>query len=121
MLEALKPGMTKPVVTRCPDGHFRRIIYGLATYIADYPEQALLSCIVQSWCAKQVFIVIITVCIANTQIRCTARSNNLDSDPHALLRSREHTNTLVEVLELGTLWDEYGLVGDVVVRIVSVL
>lgn len=33
-----------------------------------------------------------------------------------MLRSQEHTNTLVEKLELGTLWDEYGLVGDIVVH-----
>ncbi len=30
-------------------------------------------------------------------------------------RCREHTEALVEALELGVLWDEYGLVGDVVV------
>ena len=28
--------------------------YGLGPYIADYPEQALLACIVQGWCAKYV-------------------------------------------------------------------
>ncbi|KAL6310202.1 hypothetical protein BKA93DRAFT_814481 [Sparassis latifolia] len=39
-------------VTRCADGHFRRVIYGLGPYIADYPEQALLACIVQGWCPK---------------------------------------------------------------------
>ena len=54
MLQPLKPGMTEPVITCCPDGHFRRVIFGLATYIADYPEQALLSCTVQGWCAKLV-------------------------------------------------------------------
>lgn len=57
MLQPLKPGMTEPVITRCPDGHFRRVIFGLATYIADYPEQALLSCTVQGWCAKFVNII----------------------------------------------------------------
>jgi hypothetical protein len=46
--------MTTPRVTRCGDGHFRRVIYGLGPYIADYPEQALLACIVQNWCAKYV-------------------------------------------------------------------
>lgn len=46
--------MTIPEVVRCPDGHFRRAIYGLGPYIADYPEQALLACIVQGWCAKYV-------------------------------------------------------------------
>ena len=52
MLESLKPGMTIPEVVRCPDGHFRRAVYGLKPYIADYPEQLLLSCVVQDWCPK---------------------------------------------------------------------
>lgn len=52
ILQSLKPGMTKPEIVRCADGHFRRAIYGIGPYIADYPEQALLACIVQGWCAK---------------------------------------------------------------------
>jgi hypothetical protein len=52
MLESLKPGMTIPEVVRFPDGHFRKVVYGLGPYIADYPEQALLACIVQGWCPK---------------------------------------------------------------------
>lgn len=55
ILKPLKPGMTTPEVIRFPDGHFRKVIYGLGPYIADYPEQALLACIVQGWCAKYVF------------------------------------------------------------------
>jgi hypothetical protein len=52
LLESLKAGMKIPEVVRFPDGHFRKVIYGLGPYIADYPEQALLACIVQGWCAK---------------------------------------------------------------------
>jgi hypothetical protein len=52
ILDSLKPGMTTPEVVRCPDGHFRRAIYGLGPYIADYPEQCLLACTVQGWCPK---------------------------------------------------------------------
>jgi hypothetical protein len=52
ILEPLRPAMTTPELTRCPDGHFRRVIYGLGPYIADYPEQALLACVVQGWCPK---------------------------------------------------------------------
>jgi Plavaka transposase len=52
ILEPLRPAMTTPEVTRCPDGHFRRVIYGLGPYIADYPEQVLLACVVQGWCPK---------------------------------------------------------------------
>ena len=56
IFEPLRPGMTKPEVTRCPDGHFRRVIYGLGPYIADYPEQVLLACTVQNWCPGRVHI-----------------------------------------------------------------
>jgi hypothetical protein len=52
VLESLKTGMTIPEVVRFPDHHFRKVIYGLGPYIADYPEQALLACIVQGWCPK---------------------------------------------------------------------
>ena len=48
----LKAGMTIPEVVKCPDGHFRRAVYGLGPYIADYPEQVWLSGIVQGWCPK---------------------------------------------------------------------
>ncbi|KAL0957424.1 hypothetical protein HGRIS_014901 [Hohenbuehelia grisea] len=50
--EPLKPGMTIPEVVLCPDGHFRRAIYSLGPYIADYPEQVWLAAIVQGWCPK---------------------------------------------------------------------
>lgn len=52
ILESLRPAMTTPEVTLCPDGHLRRVIYGIGPYIADYPEQALLAGIVQGWCPK---------------------------------------------------------------------
>ena len=55
ILKSLKPGMMTPDVVHFPDGHFRKVIYGLGPYIADYPEQALLACIVQGWCVKYVF------------------------------------------------------------------
>ena len=58
ILETLKPGMMTPEILRCYDGHFRRIIYSLGPYIADYPEQALLTCIVQGWCAWYVSMVL---------------------------------------------------------------
>jgi hypothetical protein len=45
--------------------------------------------------------------------RCTAPANDLDSSHHV----RRYTELLVEEFELGMLWDEYGLVGDIVVRL----
>lgn len=50
MLEA----MSHPIVLMCPDGHFRRVIFDLAAYIADYPEQVSLAGIVSGWCPKWV-------------------------------------------------------------------
>ena len=52
ILESLRPGEKKFEVFRCPDKHYRRVIWGIGPYIADYPEQVLLSCIVQGWCCR---------------------------------------------------------------------
>lgn len=52
ILKPIKSAMKTPVIRRCPDGYFRRVIYDLAAYIADYPEQVYLSGIVQTWCPK---------------------------------------------------------------------
>ena len=46
-------------------------------------------------------------------IRCTSHRTNLDGGGGR--RSCDHTELLVSELELGVLWDEYGLVGDIVV------
>ncbi|KAG1762208.1 hypothetical protein EDD22DRAFT_778730, partial [Suillus occidentalis] len=97
IFDAIKPYMDTPDVARFPDGHFRRVIYGLGPYIADYPEQVLLSGVVQGWCPK-----------------CLADRRDLDSDEPCLRRCEKHRELLVEELEYGKLWEEYGIVGDLV-------
>ncbi|PSS37092.1 hypothetical protein PHLCEN_2v1058 [Hermanssonia centrifuga] len=52
IMESLKSGMTIKQLMRCPDGQYRHILYCLGPYIADYPEQALLTGIVSGWCPK---------------------------------------------------------------------
>jgi hypothetical protein len=70
------------------------------------------------YCARMVRKVSVSPCnlgyILNQLFRCTAQAKHLE-DIDALPRSWEHSNTLVKMLELGVLWDKYGLVGDVVV------
>ena len=44
--------MSEPKVVKCGDGLYRRVVYGLGPYIADYPEQVLISGIVQGWCPR---------------------------------------------------------------------
>ncbi|EIW83868.1 hypothetical protein CONPUDRAFT_119271 [Coniophora puteana RWD-64-598 SS2] len=95
ILQSLKPYMTKPEVVRFGDGYHRRVLYGLGPYIADYPEQVLLAGIVQGWCS-----------------RCLAFPDDLDTE--CMQRSRHHNETLVQELPPGVLWDEYGLIADVV-------
>ena len=54
ILQPLVPSMNTPEVLRFPDGHFRRVVWALGPYIADYPEQVLVANIVQGWCPAQV-------------------------------------------------------------------
>ncbi|KAF8168552.1 hypothetical protein B0H34DRAFT_855228 [Crassisporium funariophilum] len=99
ILSPLKPWMEKPRVTLCGDGYYRRVIYSLGPYIADYPEQCLLACIVSGWCP-----------------RCTAFSGDLDGDPDkAIQQSHEHTDALFEAFggDMKDMWDGYGIIGDI--------
>ncbi|KAF8267188.1 hypothetical protein EI94DRAFT_1841439, partial [Lactarius quietus] len=86
---SLRPAMTIPEVARTPDGHSRCIIYSLGPYITDYPEQALLACVVQGWCPC-----------------CTTQSEGLVSGER---HSRELTNALVNAADSDTLWYNMGL------------
>ncbi|KAG1874326.1 hypothetical protein F4604DRAFT_1880852 [Suillus subluteus] len=95
ILSSLKPVMTTYEVVCCGDGHFRRVIYSLGPYIADYEEQLVLSCVVKHWCPK-----------------CIAVRTDLDSG--GIYHCREHTDFLIDELHADILWDEYGLIGDIV-------
>jgi len=111
--------MSIPEIVLCPDGHFRFIIWGLGPYIADYPEQVLITCIVQGWCPRYVPIIsdsdlyVIDVFVYN---RCRAPSGRLDNEEDTYeRRSREHTDFLCTKCELGVLYDNYGIIGDIIV------
>jgi hypothetical protein len=54
VLEPLRRYMTEPLLMRCPDGYYRRVIFELGPFIADYPEQVYLAGVVQGWCPKYV-------------------------------------------------------------------
>ncbi|KAG2090578.1 hypothetical protein BD769DRAFT_1632037 [Suillus cothurnatus] len=96
ILSSLKPAMSVPEVVHFGDGHFRRVIYGLGPYIADYPEQSVLACVVYNWCAK-----------------CFAFPDDLDGLSGGL-RGREIIDTLCEEFDYGMLWEEWGIISDLV-------
>ena len=52
ILSSLRPAMSEPEVIKCGDGIYRHVVYGLGPYIANYPEQVLISGIVQGWCPR---------------------------------------------------------------------
>lgn len=54
ILQPLEPFMTDWDIVRCSDRHFRRAIYGIGPYIADYPEQTAASGVVYGWCPTYV-------------------------------------------------------------------
>ena len=54
--DTLKPYMQQWDLVRCSDHHFRRVIYGLGPYIADYPEQSLAAGTVYGWCVTFVHL-----------------------------------------------------------------
>jgi len=64
-------------LVRCADNHFRRVVYGIGPYIADYPEQVLVAGIVNGWCPAYVNLPLSCsqqfsyTSIAVTQIRWT--------------------------------------------------
>ncbi|KAH9978484.1 hypothetical protein BJV77DRAFT_1062733 [Russula vinacea] len=90
VFDPLKDGMSTPEVVKCPDGHFRRAVYGLGPYIADYPEQVWLSGIVQGWCPK-----------------CKAHPENLDA-PGADRRTEAITNYIINAWDPVILWTDFG-------------
>ncbi|KAJ3791358.1 hypothetical protein GGU11DRAFT_751978 [Lentinula aff. detonsa] len=98
ILRSLTPGMTIPVIHRCPDGHYRHVIYDLAAFIADYPEQVLLAGVVQGWCC-----------------RCTSNFSNLEDPGES--RTREWLDTLFNHYrgEPDILWDNYGIDDNIIV------
>ena len=107
--------MKEPEVVPCGDGYFRKVIFAMGPYIADYPEQALVTCIVQSWCPMSVKFAFTTAMILiDASTRCTADKKNLDAT-RSMDRTRAHTEAVVQEFELGELWQRYGIVGDIVV------
>ncbi|KAJ7809240.1 hypothetical protein B0H14DRAFT_3090933 [Mycena olivaceomarginata] len=88
IFEPLKAGMTTPEVVRCPDGHFRRAVYTLGPYIADYSEQ--------NWCPKS-----------------DAPAKDLDL-PGARIRTQAKTYLLITTFDPEILWDDLGIHHDVV-------
>ncbi|KAH9932967.1 uncharacterized protein B0H18DRAFT_870966, partial [Fomitopsis serialis] len=96
IFDCLRPYMAEQYdLVRCGDGFFRRVVYGLGPYIADYPEQVLAACIVQGWCSF-----------------CDAHRSHLG--PGADRRTQAITEALIDALDPRILWDEYGIVHDII-------
>ncbi|KAJ3519266.1 hypothetical protein NM688_g9324 [Phlebia brevispora] len=89
-----KAGEPKYDIVQCPDGHFHRTVYTIGPYIADYMEQVLVCNIVQGCCPKY--------------------RKNLEEIWDGNLRSYQHTELVIQAFDLRTLWEDYGIVGDLI-------
>jgi hypothetical protein len=115
--------MTTPVVRRCPDGHYRRVVYDIGPFIADYPEQVMLAGVVQGWCARCGILLFYPRhwhaysghSIVHLSCRCTSKSSDLDGGGGR--RTRALTDLLVSSPEISSaeLWDAYGIDDDIIV------
>jgi len=100
-------------VVRYGDGYYRRTIYGIGPYIADYPEQVLLACVLQGWCPRWESTLSFTF-MSLMLCRCDAKWDNL-IDNDAGRRSHKLTCSLAAALDKKALWDDYGIVNDIMV------
>ncbi|KAL4244508.1 hypothetical protein ABKN59_010138 [Abortiporus biennis] len=94
ILAPLRNEMLKPIILQYPDQHFHCIVFEIGLFIADYPEQVLVSGIVQGWCPK-----------------CLCLLGVLDGyrQPHF----RELDELLMDWFSLEDLWDVFGITADV--------
>ncbi|KAG2038480.1 hypothetical protein BDR03DRAFT_933639 [Suillus americanus] len=92
---AFGPAIQKPEVVKCAYGHFWRAVYSIGPYITDYPEQCLLACIIQRWCA-----------------RCTADWQDLDHSTSGQ-QSHQHTKALMHSYSANELKDGWGIISGI--------
>ena len=112
ILEPVRQYMTAPKIVCCPDSHYCRVIFLLGLYIVDYPEQCLLSNIVQGWCPGYICNYLLYWHTLTICFRCNAPSKNIDCG-RFIQHLEAHTELLCKSCEMAELWDNYGIVGDV--------
>jgi hypothetical protein len=104
-------------VVQCPDGHYRKAIYGIGPWIADYPEQVWLSGIVQNWCPKYVALLNLSGTSAYPANRCYALPSEFNRE--GPLRSQGHRECLLELFDSTQLWDSFGINDEVIVSVIA--
>ena len=105
--------MTTPEVSKCSDGHFRHIIYGLGPYIKNKYCWAVLSKDGVSSKSKFPHLHESLLFILQIQNRCTADWKNIDGG--GVQQSHEHTQLLMDTFGVKALWDDHGIVADILV------
>lgn len=95
-------------------------MYGIGPYIADYPEQCLLACVVSGWCPQCASSWCVPGCWQSPSCfsSCISPADDLDGGPDIHVHwSHKHTEDVQTGYEgdLKLMWDGYGIIGDVVV------
>ena len=116
ILRKLEQYITKWDLVRCADDHFRRVVYGIGPYIADYPEQVLVAGIAYGWCPAYVNLMS-TSTVPLHKCSCDANPTDLDN-ASAEPRTPEKTAILLQTKTVDELWFQHGLTHDFYVRLV---
>ncbi len=111
--------MIKPIKVKCNNGKYRRAIFGFGSYIADYPEQCMIACVVQGWCPKYTYIYCYTDHVVLILFfRCLAPPSNFDDPSQPITPcTTEHTIEASHHSELLHAWDTFRIISNVVVCI----
>jgi len=112
--------MERPEVVECSDGHYHRTIWGLGPYSGDYPEQVLLTCVVQGWSPRSDIMLLLVILYLIMLCRCQAFHENLDDeDLYQRRGTKDRTEALINTYEVPILWSEHGIVSDIIVRFIT--
>jgi len=96
-----------PEVARCPDGHYWRV---------TTPNKLFCRALYKGG-AQSMSLFFQSISLFHWFLRCTAPQLNLNQTEGVTCWCQDHTELLVHELELGNLWDGWGIVGNVVVRL----
>ena len=116
ILQSLKPTMSEPKVVCCRDSHYHHTIYvqswslhwGLPGTVPPVLYHPRMVCKVS---VTNLMCYLLMICI----YRCTAKDTDLKAEDTAC-HHQEFTEALIEEFSDAKLWDEWGLVGDVIIN-----
>lgn len=116
ILKPLRPTMTTPEVIMCPDGHYRRAIYEIGSFMPITPNRLSWPALCKDGVRSTLRLPFRPVVYSQQAFRCRAPPDKLESLFPDSPRSRGYTDIAHEHLDDTYLWDKHGAAHTVMVR-----